>query len=299
MSRILVVDDIPANVDILSIHLSDEGYEVIEALSGKAALSILEQTENEPEKEIDLILLDVMMPFMSGLEVLDQLKKSSTTQNIPVILVTANADEHNVAEGLDMGAFDYIIKPYSLLVLLARVRTALREKERQDLLEKWATTDPLTELLNRRHFFTLADRELDRSDRLQSPLSFIMLDIDFFKKVNDQHGHLAGDMVLVSLAKLLKHQLRSVDLCCRYGGEEFVLCLPDTQLQTAKDVAERIRIAVTQQSIKPNGSAPISISVSLGVACNQASESVEVILKQADQALYKAKEAGRNQTQLA
>ncbi len=177
MSRILVVDDIPANVDILSIHLSDEGYKVVEALSGKAALNILNDDENTSEHEIDLILLDVMMPIMSGLEVLAQLKSNPNTQNIPVILVTANADEQNVAEGLDMGAFDYVIKPYSLLVLLARVRTALREKERQDLLEKWATTDPLTELLNRRHFFDLAERELDRSKRLQSPLSFIMIEV--------------------------------------------------------------------------------------------------------------------------
>jgi len=299
MSRILVVDDIPANVEILSIHLHDEGYEVVEALSGKQALSILHLSNEDGEEEIDLILLDVMMPIMSGLEVLAQIKKDPQTQNIPVILVTANADEHNVAEGLDMGAFDYIIKPYSLLVLLARVRTALREKERQDLLEKWATTDPLTEHFNRRHFFEMAHRELDRSNRLHSPLSFIMLDIDNFKKVNDQYGHLVGDIVLVRLAKILRQQLRSVDLCCRYGGEEFVLCLPDTHLEGAKDVAERIRLAILQETIRSSDDQSFSISISLGVADSQDDQSVEGILKRADTALYQAKDGGRNQTRLA
>lgn len=299
MARILVVDDIPANVEILSIHLTDEGYEVIKSLSGKETFEILNTSQGDSEREIDLILLDVMMPIMSGLEVLSQLKGSPQTMNIPVILVTANADEQNVAEGLDMGAFDYIIKPYSLLVLLARVRTALREKERQDLLERWATTDPLTELLNRRHFYELSDRELDRSQRLKSPLSFVMLDIDFFKKVNDQFGHLVGDTVLIILAKLLKEHLRSVDLCCRYGGEEFVICLPDTNQEGAHDVAERIRIAVSQESILASEDSELFISVSLGVATGLEHEKVEAILKRADVALYKAKDAGRNQTQVA
>ena len=299
MSRILVVDDIPANVEILSIHLNDEGYEVVEALSGKQALAILQQSGQDGEAEIDLILLDVMMPIMSGLEVLAHIKKDTQTQNIPVILVTANADEQNVAGGLDMGAFDYIIKPYSLLVLLARVRTALREKERQDLLEKWATTDPLTEHFNRRYFFEMAHRELDRSNRLHSPLSFIMLDIDHFKMVNDQHGHLVGDVALVRLAKILRQQLRSVDLCCRYGGEEFVLCLPDTHLEGAKDVAERIRLAILQETIDTNQGLSLSISISLGVADNQEDQSVEGILKRADAALYQAKDGGRNQTRIA
>lgn len=294
-----MVDDIPANVEILSIHLNDEGYEVVEALSGKQALAILQQSGQDGEAEIDLILLDVMMPIMSGLEVLAHIKKDTQTQNIPVILVTANADEQNVAGGLDMGAFDYIIKPYSLLVLLARVRTALREKERQDLLEKWATTDPLTEHFNRRYFFEMAHRELDRSNRLHSPLSFIMLDIDHFKMVNDQHGHLVGDVALVRLAKILRQQLRSVDLCCRYGGEEFVLCLPDTHLEGAKDVAERIRLAILQETIDTNQGQTLSISISLGVADNQEDQSVEGILKRADAALYQAKDGGRNQTRIA
>jgi two-component system cell cycle response regulator len=299
MSKILVVDDVSANVEILKIHLSDEDHQVFEAQSGKQALQILHDSLQDPEHDIDLILLDVVMPVMSGLEVLAHIKKDAQLKNIPIILVTANADEKSVAEGLDLGAFDYIIKPYSLVILLARVRTALREKERQDLLEKWATTDPLTALFNRRHFFDLTLRELDRSNRLNSPLSFIMLDIDNFKQVNDQFGHLVGDLALVMLAKMLKQQLRSVDLCCRYGGEEFVLCLPDTHIEGAREVAERIRLAISLQSIPSNDARTLSISISLGVAGNQQNQSVEDILKRADMALYQAKGNGRNQTCIA
>ena len=300
MARILVVDDIPANVQILSIHLSsDEGYDVCEAQSGEEALKYLQEADQKQAPEIDLVLLDVMMPVMSGLEVLAKLKRQPETQHIPVILVTANADEDNVVEGLDLGAFDYIIKPFSLAILLARVRTALREKERQDLLEKWATTDPLTELLNRRHFFDLADRELERARRLKSPISFVMIDIDYFKKINDQYGHLIGDQTLVSLAQLLIAQLRVIDFCCRYGGEEFVLCLPDTPEKGALEVAERIREAVHAMVIRCKDNTDFSITISLGIATGEENEAVESILKRADQALYHAKSSGRNQSYIA
>jgi len=293
MSKILVVDDIAANVQILSIHLTDEKYQVLEASSGIQALEILRS------EEVDLILLDVMMPIMTGLDVLAVIKRDPALQNIPVILVTANADDRKVAEGLDMGAFDYIIKPYSLVVLLARVRAALREKERQDLLERWATTDPLTGMFNRRHFFELATRELDRTVRTQSPISFVILDIDHFKQVNDEHGHLVGDNALVTLAMLLKAELRKIDFCCRYGGEEFVLCLPDTPKKGAFEVAERIRAALKRIKI-PAENGAISVTVSLGIAENDHDDDskVESILKRADEALYRAKANGRNQSQI-
>ena len=289
-----MVDDIPANIQILNIHLSDEGYNIIEANDGPSALDIL----SKQGEEIDLILLDVMMPGMSGLDVLTNIRNQSVLENIPVILVTANADDQNVAEGLDLGAFDYIIKPYSLVVLLARVRAALREKERLDLLEKWATTDPLTELLNRRYFFELADRELERSWRQHSKISFIMLDIDYFKKINDQHGHLVGDQTLVSLSQLIKQQLRKVDFCCRFGGEEFVICLPDTNIKHAHEVAERLRLAVESEPFQGENNT-IKMSISLGIACNHEKESTQDTINRADDALYKAKENGRNQSQIA
>jgi two-component system cell cycle response regulator len=295
MPQILVVDDIAANIEILSAHLQDEGYQVLEAQSGQQALTLLQANP----LDIDLILLDVMMPIMSGLDVLAHVKRNLDTEGVPVILVTANADDNNVAEGLDMGAFDYIIKPYSSVVLLARVRAALREKERLDLLEKWATTDPLTELYNRRHFFDLADRELERSRRLKSELSFIMLDIDFFKRVNDTYGHISGDSGLIQLANTLQTAMRKVDFCCRFGGEEFVLCLPDTSSGGALELAERIRKQVANTPVLTLDNQKIQIKISLGIASNNNDKNVEAILQRADAALYQAKEAGRNQTKVA
>lgn len=293
MPKILVVDDIPANTQILTMHLEDEGYELMEASSGQAALELLE----EHGDGIDLLLLDVVMPEMSGLDVLTEIGRKPELENIPVILVTANGDDHNVAEGLDLGAFDYIIKPYSLVVLLARVRAALREKERLDLLEKWATTDPLTELLNRRFFFEQSEREIERAIRQDGSTSFIILDIDYFKKINDDNGHLVGDQVLISLSKLIKHQFRAVDFCCRFGGEEFVVCLPDTGITHATEVAERLRKEVDNTQFDSDAG-PIHFTVSLGVACHKKGENVQQTINRADAGLYKAKENGRNQTQV-
>ena len=290
MTNILIVDDMSSNLEILDALLSDEGHAVIRALTGAAALKQVHQHYDS----LDLIMLDIMMPGMSGLELLTILKQNPQYARIPVIMVTANDDDKVVAQGLDLGAIDYIIKPFSSTVLLARVRAALREKERLDLLEKWATTDPLTGLLNRRYFFEMADRELERSNRQNSPVSFIMLDVDFFKQANDAYGHILADTILVELAKRFHQALRKVDFCCRFGGEEFVICLPDTPKKSAYEVAERIRLACS----KPIIDIKDPITISLGVTTNLADDTIEQMLKRCDQALYEAKDAGRNQTKV-
>ncbi len=289
MPNILVVDDIESNIHLLTMQLSDANYNVVAARSGGEALELTRQ------QEFDLVLLDVMMPGMNGLELLSRLKKEPTTNNIPVILVTANSDDENIAQGLDLGCHDYITKPYSLVVLMARVRAALREKERLDLLEKWATTDPLTGIFNRRHFFELASREFERTHRGHTDLTFIMLDVDHFKCVNDDYGHQAGDLVLIALAQLLVKQLRKVDFCGRFGGEEFVVCLPDTAESAAYDVAERIRKA-SAEMVTATPNATLKITISLGTAAFDADSRLEDIIKRADNALYEAKEGGRNLT---
>lgn len=293
MSRILIVDDVASNVQILSVHLQDEGYRVMETQRGDEAIELLKQYD-----DIDLVLLDVEMPKMSGLDVLKIIKSEPDTKDVPVILVTANGDDDSVVDGLDMGAFDYVIKPYSLSVLMARVRSALREKERLNLLEKWATTDPLTGLYNRRYFFEQANREIERSTRNQSPLTFVIMDIDHFKKVNDQYGHLLGDDVLEILAALFKESLRKVDICCRFGGEEFVLCLPDTDQDTAFEVAERVRKQAKKLSFETDKET-IHITISMGIASYKQNDSLETVLKRADEALYLAKDSGRDQTQIS
>ena len=290
MTNILIVDDMSSNLEILDALLSDEGHAVIRALTGAAALEQVHQHYDS----LDLIMLDIMMPGMSGLELLTILKQNPQYARIPVIMVTANDDDKVVAQGLDLGAIDYIIKPFSSTVLLARVRAALREKERLDLLEKWATTDPLTGLLNRRYFFEMANRELERSNRQNSPVSFIMLDVDFFKQANDAYGHILADTILVELAKRFHQALRKVDFCCRFGGEEFVICLPDTPKKSAYEVAERIRLSCS----KPIIDIKDPITISLGATTNLADDTIEQILKRCDQALYEAKDAGRNQTKV-
>ncbi|EAT11976.1 diguanylate cyclase [Bermanella marisrubri] len=291
MTHILIVDDVASNLVLLGSHLEDQDYSVIEATNGPQALDLLQSHD-----DIDLVLLDVEMPKMSGLEVLRKIKQDEQIKDLPVILVTANGDDQNVVDGLDLGAVDYVIKPYSLSVLLARVRSALREKERLDLMEKWATTDPLTGLYNRRFFFEQAQRELERVQRNETDASFIILDIDHFKKVNDEYGHLVGDDVLEGLAKLFKETFRKVDLCCRFGGEEFVICLPDTDTEGALLVAERTRKKVEELSFNTE-KGPLHVTISLGVSSANENTTLEDMLKRADDALYQAKQNGRNRTE--
>lgn len=290
MAKILVVDDVRENVTLLRFQLESEGYQVLDAGNGQQALAIAN------EQSPDLILLDVMMPGMTGLDVVKNLKQTQQLNKIPVILVTANSDDESVVEGLDLGAYDYIIKPYNPTVMFARVRAALREKERQDLLERWATTDPLTNISNRRFFFSETEREFARAQR-GSLMSLLLLDIDKFKQVNDEYGHIAGDQALISLANVLKSSFRKVDIYGRFGGEEFIVCLPDTPLDTSVEVAERLRQNIHKQVIKSDKS-DFHISVSIGVTnYTPADQQLADMIKRADQALYRAKENGRNRVE--
>lgn len=291
MAKILVVDDVSENVTLLRFQLESENYQVLEASNGPQALEIAN------EETPDLILLDVMMPGMTGLDVVKNLKQTQQLTKIPVILVTANSDDESVVEGLDLGAYDYIIKPYNPTVMFARVRAALREKERQDLLERWATTDPLTNISNRRFFFSETEREFERAKR-GSLMSLLLLDIDKFKQVNDEYGHIAGDQALISLANVLKTSFRKVDICGRFGGEEFIVCLPDTPLDASVEVAERLRQNINKQVIKSDKN-DFHISVSIGITnYTTADKQLADMIKRADLALYRAKENGRNRVEV-
>lgn len=289
-ATILVVDDIAENVTLLRYQLEDEDYAVLEAYNGEQALAVAK--EHNP----DLVLLDVMMPGMTGLDVIKHFKQNTQLAKIPVILVTANSDDSSVVEGLDIGAYDYIIKPYNHTVMFARVRAALREKERQDLLERWATMDPLTGINNRRFFFSETEREFARAQR-GALMAVLLLDIDNFKKVNDDYGHLAGDQALISIADTLRESFRKVDIFGRYGGEEFIICLPDTPLQAAAEVAERLRQKIATNPLHFEQSS-FSITASIGVTCfNNADQSLADVIKRADIALYRAKNNGRNRVE--
>ena len=209
MARVLAVDDLPENLRLLSRYLAREGHDVVTASSGQEAIRAALKLQP------DVVLLDVMMPGIDGIETCRRLKDDERTRAIPVILVTALDRDTDVVEGLKAGADDYVTKPYNIEILLARTNAAIYRyemvRENESLLEEVrlaATTDSLTGLLNRRTFFDHVRSELSRASRHRLQLSCVILDIDFFKKVNDEHGHAAGDTVLVAIAATLEEACR-------------------------------------------------------------------------------------------
>lgn len=297
MATILVVDDIKDNIQLLAFNLEDDGYNVITACNGTEAIEVTRQ------QKPDLILLDIMLPDIDGLQVTKHLKSDENLKHIPIILVTAKSAEEDIVLGLDAGAHDYVTKPINYNILAARMRTALREKALQDMLtasnenlHTLATTDSLTSINNRRNFLELAQREFARADRHKTPLCMILLDIDHFKLINDQRSHAAGDEALKVLAKLLTEDLRTVDIVGRYGGEEFIICLPDTDLATGVSIADRLRVHIANINVQYQDQS-FHMTASLGVAAHASDTKLEELINLADKAMYQAKHDGRNRVQ--
>lgn len=304
MARILAVDEIPENVFILQNDLEDEGHEVLAAYDGEEALKIV-------EKDLpDLVLWDINMPGMSGLQVCEWMKtnSSSASRNIPIILLSANTFDDDIVCGLDNGAHDYVVKPYHIEVLMTRVRSALRLKQAQDelivayarlkenngRLETLTTVDPLTKLANRRFFLERVTVELGRAWRYKTEVSFLVIDIDYFKSTNDQFGHLCGDKMLVKVAESFSDVTRVTDIVGRLGGEEFAVCCPKVSVDEVVLLAERIRSAVEALTIEFEGNT-VSVTVSIGATEMMPQDNeVSDLYRRADAALYKAKEQGRN-----
>ena len=291
---ILVIDDAKENIIILS-HLLKDKADVIFATNGEEGL--FKAKSDLP----DLILLDISMPEMNGFDVLRQLKDNPKTQEIPVIFVTGIPDSYNEEKGLTLGAVDYITKPFSPAVVSARINIQLKLRRltknlqiaNQELTEM-AMTDSLTNAFNRRHFMQAAQSELKRLHRHKHPACTIMLDIDNFKKINDQFGHGIGDQVLVETTILCKSILRLNDIFGRLGGEEFGILLPETGLEEASEIAKRLCQVLAESEIEIESS-KIKFTASFGVSHLWASDvSCEQSLKRADLALYKAKNDGRN-----
>ncbi|EWH08135.1 Two-component response regulator with diguanylate cyclase domain [Catenovulum agarivorans DS-2] len=295
---ILLVDDQEINLHILKAALSGM-YELHTATDGHQALEIL----HKHHQTIDLVLLDIQMPKMDGYQALLEIRQSDDLKNIPVVFITAKDTAKDEAKGLELGAMDYITKPFNMAVVHARIRNQLALKKKSDLLEKLALLDGLTEIPNRRNYDHTIKQEWRRAARTNSPISLIMLDIDYFKQYNDNYGHSLGDETLKAVAKCLSEQvMRSGDHAARYGGEEFVVVLPNTDLRAASKVAEKIREAIINLQIR-HAFSEVSeyITVSLGVSSTipNISEPYIVLQEQADQALYQAKQAGRNQVSSA
>ncbi|HEX5724805.1 MAG TPA: diguanylate cyclase [Longimicrobiaceae bacterium] len=301
--RILVVDDVPDNVDILDARLSSRGYVVQTATNGQEAL---EAVKSDPPH---LILCDVMMPVLDGFEVSRRIKSDGELPFIPIILVTARDTADDLVEGLEAGADDYIAKPYDFRELEARVRAMLRIKHLQDELDqknrelevvnkrlrKLSITDGLTELFNHRHVHQLLREEFERSSRSGEPVAVAMLDLDRFKQVNDTYGHPTGDVILYETARILRETAREIDMPGRYGGEEFIVILPNTGEEEAARFAERVRATVEGHVFRDEAT-EVRMTVSGGVAAfpHPGVDAPEALLKRADDALYVAKESGRN-----
>lgn len=290
-AKILIVDDCRLNLQVLHDILSSD-HEVLTAVSGKEALAVVASSD------IDLILLNVIMPEMDGYEVCKQLKGNPETKNIPVIFVTAMDHIEDEEKGLEIGAIDYIHKPFNDSIIRMRVNNHLKLKKYRDILEKASSVDDLTGLANRRYLDEVFNIEWRRALRDNSSLSLIMIDIDSFKEYNDYYGHLAGDDCLRNVAVAIKSSLqRSGDFVSRYGGEEFLVILPSTPRKGAITVAENIRKKVESLEIEHMPSKICGhITVSCGVATAIPDENISpnTLLKLADSALYKAKGDGRN-----
>ena len=287
MKRLLLVDDDVDSLAVARARLAGDQVEIVCATGGREGLDAAKA------QCPDLILLDLDMPDMSGFDVCRILKADPELCMIPVLFLAGSATSADKVRGLDLGAVDYITKPFNDFELKARVRAALRTKQLQDLLIEYAHVDPLTGLPNRRALMDRLRREWARMQRCGGELSFIMADIDYFKRVNDTFGHSIGDKVLQEVAKTIARQCRENDLPARYGGEEFAVLIPDTGAAGALRLAERCRREIANIRLPATGDS-LHPTASFGVADARGSSNAELLVERADRALYQAKASGRN-----
>lgn len=299
--EVLIADDDPVSLRLLESALMRAGYRVVVALNGSEALRIMER-EDSPR----LAVLDWMMPSLDGIDVCRAVRHSAREPYRYIILLTAKGHQTEIVEGLEAGADDYIIKPYDLQELKARLRAGKRILELQEqlvaareLLRMQATHDPLTGLFNRAAILEALEREVVRSNREKHPMAVIMADLDHFKAINDTHGHQAGDAVLQEMSHRMQASFRAYDSVGRYGGEEFLIVVPNSELVLAFELAERLRQNISAQPVSFD-QVTIPVTVSLGVAGSTAERNQPAqLLRYADEALYAAKRNGRNRVESA
>ncbi len=323
VAHLLVVDDHPENLIVLKAVFKKQGYIIETAEDGPSALKALEKSS------FDLILLDIMMPGMDGFEVCSRIKDDPTVKNTPVIFITAKTDFESVVKGYELGAVDYVTKPFNPAILRARVKNQLKmykvERDLQETVERletevairvlvekelrerekeladFARVDGLTRIANRLKFDEYLQFQWDIQKRAQQPLTLIMSDIDFFKQFNDVYGHQAGDECLVLVAQALATALhRPEDIACRYGGEEFSLILPHTPMDGAVHIADIVQTNLAKMKI-PHCESKVNefVTLSMGVSTMVPTKdlSLESLIKEADEKLYSAKHNGRNRVE--
>lgn len=290
---VLVIEDHPDQRDLLAIVLQREGYRVVTASNGVEALEKLE-SEN-----VQIALSDIMMPKMDGFELIKQVRSNPSLKSIYLILITARIQEGDRVRGLDLGADDYITKPFSFSELLARIRVGSRVVQYQQHLEYQTQVDSLTGLFNRRAFENKMNEEFERSKRYHNQLSILILDIDNFKMINDTYGHHGGDAALVKISETLRERTRQSDFPSRYGGEEFVLVLPETDQDNALQVANKIHESIRRNSFGTT-TRPFTLTVSIGVSSTSAQvySDWRDLVADADRALYLAKNSGKDRIEV-
>lgn len=306
-ARILLVEDSKLQAKSAIEFLQRDGYEVTWAEDGKGAIKVV---KSQP---IDIILLDLVLPDMTGNQLCRWLKLTDDTKGIPIIMLTVKSDLNDKVAGLEAGADDYLPKPYNEIELNARIYACLRTKALQDELrqknvqleellkkvEVLAITDPLTGLHNRRYFEGTFKKEFIRSIRYKDPFTCFMLDIDHFKRINDTYGHSAGDAVLKEVSQIIATSLREVDHLARWGGEEFIVALPNTDRDGALTPAARILKAVSGHHVAAlPPEERITISIGIAGIPDPAITTSEKLIQLADDALYRAKKNGRNRFEM-
>jgi two-component system chemotaxis response regulator CheY len=296
--KILVVDDEPVTRRILENLLNKWGYETVSAVHGADAWELIQKPPHP-----NLVLSDWMMPNLDGVELCKRIRRIDQTgyNYIYFILLTTKTDKRDLITGLESGADDFIVKPFDQEELRSRVKIGERIVNLEQKIITLANTDYLTGVMNRRAFMDRFESEANRCIRNGRSLSIILMDIDHFKSVNDCHGHQTGDRVLKRFAAVISGYSRTYDIVGRYGGEEFIVCLPETDLDAAVNIAERMRENVEALDVgsADNPREVFKVTASFGVVTGMLKKihEAESLINRADAALYRAKENGRNRVE--
>ena len=290
--KVLIAEDDSISRRLLEAFLRKWGYDVIVTSDGREAWEALQNPEAP-----SLVISDWMMPHVDGLELCCKIREMKRSSYTYFIILTAKGEKEDIVKGLEAGADDFLIKPFHREELKYRVRTGERIIELEHRIQVLACTDPLTGVLNRRAFIERMQAEINRSIRENAHLSLILTDIDHFKRINDKFGHQVGDLVLQKFTEQLSKSSRPYDFVGRYGGEEFVVCLPGGDKTDGRSVAERMCKGVEEMKTKlPNSSQSVKITASFGLASLRMGyeETVDSLIKRVDEAMYRAKHEGKN-----
>ena len=294
--RILLVDDRPSSYERLAPVLATEHSVDVEPNPAEAVF-------HAADGNYDLLIVSLGLENFDGLRLCSQARSLERTRSVPILAIADADNNARLLRGLEIGVNDYLLRPVDKNELVARVRTQLRKKRYADRLRhnvqlslEMAITDQLTSLHNRRYMSRHLDTLLADAQKNERPLAFVIMDIDYFKQVNDSHGHDIGDEVLKEFASRIAANTRGIDLACRYGGEEFVVAMPDTDMSFAYSIAERLRQSIETTPVKiSRAPGQLNITISIGIAkAEGADDTAEKLLHRADQALYRAKRSGRN-----